>query len=103
MLEAEQLRVLLQAEQSFAGSSHDVAYALFNSLPLLVQWGKIDLVCLVAAMPGRHSGDQVHIVKKTAAPLCLFYGGTLPCARGRSALCTGWAFVEDDGGHSANL
>ena len=23
---------------------------------------------LVAAMPGRHSGDQVHKVKKTAAP-----------------------------------
>ena len=35
---------------------------------------KVDFVCLVATMPGRHSGDQVHKVKKSAAPLLLFYG-----------------------------
>ena len=34
---------------------------------------KVDLVCLSATMPGRHSGDQVHKVKKTAAPSFTFY------------------------------
>ena len=34
---------------------------------------KIDFVYLIATMPGRHSGDQVHKVKKTAAPLFLFF------------------------------
>ena len=32
---------------------------------------KIDFVYLTATMPGRHSGDQVHKVKKAAAPLLL--------------------------------
>ena len=32
---------------------------------------KIDFVYLIATMPGRHSGDQVHKVKKNAAPLFL--------------------------------
>ena len=42
--------------------------------PFIVHMVKTDFVYLIAAMPGRHSGDQVHKVKKTAAPLFLFYG-----------------------------
>ena len=40
---------------------------------------KVDFVCLAATVPGRHSGGQVHKVKKHAAPLvgmvylCLLY------------------------------
>ena len=34
---------------------------------------KLDFVCLVATMPGRHSGDQVHKVKKIAAPSFLYF------------------------------
>ena len=33
---------------------------------------KIDGVYLIATMPGRHSGDQVHKVKKTPAPSFYF-------------------------------
>ena len=32
----------------------------------------IDFVCLIATMPGRHSGGQVHKVKQNAAPLLLY-------------------------------
>ena len=43
--------------------------ALYRSAALLCNGGKkVDFVYLVATMPGRHSGDQVHKVKKTAAP-----------------------------------
>ena len=34
---------------------------------------KVDFVYLIATMPGRHSGDQVHKVKKTAAPSFSFF------------------------------
>ena len=36
--------------------------------PFLSNREKIDFVYLIATMPGRHSGDQVHKVKKNAAP-----------------------------------
>ena len=42
---------------------------LYRTAPLLCNGEKIDFVCLIATMPGRHSGDQVHKVKKTAVPL----------------------------------
>ena len=41
--------------------------------PLLCNGEKSDFVYLVATMPGRHSGDQVHKVKKTAAPSFLHF------------------------------
>ena len=40
--------------------------------PFLSNGVKVDFVYLIATMPGRHSGDQVHKVKKAAAP-SLFY------------------------------
>ena len=47
-----------------------VMYALFTVPPLFCAMGeKVDFVYLIATMPGRHSGDQVCKVKKTAAPL----------------------------------
>ena len=39
-----------------------------------MQWGaKVDFVYLVATTPERHSGDQVHNVKKAAAPSFPFF------------------------------
>ena len=44
-------------------------YALFYlSAPFYVMGQKIDFAVRLATMPGRHSGDQVHKVKKTPAP-----------------------------------
>ena len=40
--------------------------------PLLSNGAKLDFVYLIATVPGRHSGDQVHEVKKNAAPLFFF-------------------------------
>ena len=42
-------------------------------LPLSLNREKIDFVYLIATMPGRHSGDQVHKDKKNAAPPFLTY------------------------------
>ena len=45
-------------------------YALFAfPPPFCAMWEQVDCVHLIATVPGRHSGDQVHKVKKTAAPL----------------------------------
>ena len=45
-------------------------YAPFTSPPPFCAMGKnIDFAVRLAAMPGRHSGDQIHKVKKAAAPL----------------------------------
>ena len=42
--------------------------AFYLSAPFCEMGQKVDFVCLVATMPGRHSGDHVHKVKNTAAP-----------------------------------
>ena len=40
-----------------------------SSSPLIAQWREnTDFVYLIATVLGRHSGDQVHTVKKAAAP-----------------------------------
>ena len=39
-----------------------------STTPLLCNGENIDFLYLIATMPGRHSGDQVHKVKQTAAP-----------------------------------
>ena len=49
------------------GEPH-TGYALLDTTPLLRNGGNTDFVYLVATRPGRHSGGQVHNVKKTAAP-----------------------------------
>ena len=41
--------------------------------PFCAMGEKVDFVCLIATMPGRHSGDQVHKIKKTAAPSLLHF------------------------------
>ena len=46
-----------------------LGYALFTfPPPVLCNGVKIDFAVRLAAVPGRHSGDQVHKVKKVAAP-----------------------------------
>ena len=53
---------------------HGLAYALFTpSPPFCAMEEKVDFVYLIATVPGRHSGDQVHKVKKTAAPFFLHF------------------------------
>ena len=64
----------LRSKHVFVFDSNANATAAMRSLywrtcvpflpPLLCNVEKLDFVCLVAAMPGRHSGDQVHKVKK---------------------------------------
>ena len=53
-------------------------YSLFYlSAPCTcVQWGTIDVVYVIAAVPGWHSGDQVHRFTKIAVPL---FGTLLYC------------------------
>ena len=53
--------------------NHDVfvshlGYALLDTAPFCAMGEKIDFVYLIATMPGRHSGAQVHKAKKNAAP-----------------------------------
>ena len=48
--------------------------ALLHFRPFLCNGANIDFAVRLATMPGRHSGDQVHKVKKAAAPSFLFYG-----------------------------
>ena len=69
-------------------------YALFYlSAPFWCSGGKSDFAVRLATMPGRHSGDQVHKVKKAAAPLFLYlslrYGGR-SCRPTRSGARTRW-------------
>ena len=49
------------------------AYVPFTFPPLFVKWGKIDYVYLIATMPGRHSGDQVHEAKKMPRHCLILY------------------------------
>ena len=51
---------------------------------------KTDFVYWIATMPGRHSGDQVHKVKKTAAPLLLYF----TCSQTQLALA--WCLKNGD-------
>ena len=80
---------------------------------------KVDVVYLIATMPGRHSGDQVHKVKKTAAPLFLLFTAsgaslfvdflviyrawercTVPGVQDACCTTRGWVADDDDGdGH----
>ena len=55
--------------------------ALYRDAPFLCSGGAIDFVYLRSGttMPGRHSGDQVHKVKKTAAPSFLLPEVYLTC------------------------
>ena len=64
------------AVEEDAGDALDDMYAPFYlPAPFCAMGEKVDFVCLIATMPGRHSGDQVHKVKKTAAPLFLYFTG----------------------------
>ena len=70
-------------------------YAPLATTPLLCNGKNIDLVYLIATTPGRHSGDQVHNVKKNAAPSFWYVTnsgsggneGTGPGGQGHSLPC----------------
>ena len=47
-------------------------YAPLNTTPLLRNGRNPSFVYLIATMPGRHSGDQVHKIKKNAAPFVIY-------------------------------
>ena len=47
--------------------------ALYLYAPFLCNGEKIDFVYVIATMPGRHSGDQVHKVKKAAAAIVFIF------------------------------
>ena len=67
--------VLMDAWEG-ALAKHMQARVFYLSAPVCAMGEKIDFVYLIATLPGRHCGAQVHKVKKTAAPLnfCLLAG-----------------------------
>ena len=60
--------VRFAARKYSKNSTKEEEYALLDTTSVLCNRGKIDFVYLVATVPGLHSGDQVHKVKKNAAP-----------------------------------
>ena len=47
--------------------------AFYLSAPSRAMGQRSTLLHLIATMPGRHSGDQVHKVKKNAAPFLMLF------------------------------
>ena len=74
-------RTWLQSRGGYAGSqayptnSYSDGYAAcsFTSSPLFVQWGKIDFVCLVAAITGRHNEPVIKFTKSRETPRHFFF------------------------------
>ena len=74
--------------------------ALYLYAPFYAMGEKVDFVYLIATMPGRHSGDQVHKVKKAAAPSLLYFRCSSSLARPTEEPNTG-VYVANAAGAAA--